>query len=66
MLAEPPAPTQAPAVYVIIPAYGRPALAGALALSTGGLLLVACLVAGPIPTRLGDYPREAAPVVLSR
>lgn len=47
-------------------AYGRPALAGALALSTGGLLLVACLVAGPIPTRLSDYPRDAAPVSLSR
>ena len=36
-------------------AYGRRAVAAALAIGTGGSLLLACLLAGPIPTRLGEF-----------
>lgn len=36
-------------------AYGRRVLAAGLAIGTGGSLLLACLLAGPIPSRLGDF-----------
>ena len=36
-------------------AYGRRAVAAALAIGTGGSLLLACLLAGPVPSRLGEF-----------
>ena len=36
-------------------AYGRRALAAGLAIGTGGSLLLACLLAGPVPSRLGEF-----------
>ena len=36
-------------------AYGRRLLAAGLAIGTGGSLLLACLLGGPIPSRLGDF-----------
>lgn len=36
-------------------AYGQRVLAAGLAIGTGGSLLLACLLAGPIPSRLSDF-----------
>ena len=36
-------------------AYGRRVLAAGFAIGTGGLLLLACLLAGPVPSRLSEF-----------
>ena len=36
-------------------AYSRRVLAAGLAIGSGGLLLLACLLAGPVPSRLGEF-----------
>ena len=36
-------------------AYGRRVLAAALAIGSVGSLLLACLLAGPVPSRLGEF-----------
>ena len=45
---------------------GRRRLAVPLALGGLALVVVACLVALPLPTTLAEYPADSAPVVLDR
>ncbi len=42
-------------VLLVAAAYGRRALAAGLAIGTRGSLLLACLLAGPVPSRLGEF-----------
>lgn len=44
-------------------AYVRRRLAAGLAVGAGGLVLVACLLAFPVPTSLAEYPLDTPPVV---